>query len=145
MTYKVLMDDTKKIIHHLYLCHFDAKAPNWRSLPLGREDVTPTIKSKFENVTDNVGDISKSTHLPVVDPINIVHQTFLMKENDDGECFHACIMEALDDFHANIANNPENIKFRCSVNDGQYEEILSLHQIIDHIDDDIDNVIIRKF
>jgi hypothetical protein len=45
---------------------------------------------------------------PVIyfDTGDLVRQTFLMEEDDDGLCCRARIIEVLDDHEKNVANNP---------------------------------------
>ena len=68
-----------------------------------------------------------------------------MEEKDNGRRLHAHVVEALDDFNKNIVTNPDYIKFRCSVNNDEYEEILSFCQIMDHLETDLNNDVLWKF
>ena len=45
----------------------------------------------------------------------------------------------IDEHETDLGNHPDRIKFRCSVNNNEYEEIVSYNDIINHIQkDDLD-------
>jgi hypothetical protein len=60
---------------------------------------------------------------------DLVGQTFLMEEDNDGLCCHTCIIEVLDDHEKNVANNPVLKKFKCLVGEDEFEEILSYNEV----------------
>ena len=77
--------------------------------------------------------------LPTFDPTGLIGRTFLKFPEEDGEHFHARIIEAISDHDKGMAENTTKIKFRFCSNDDAYEEILSYNQIIDHIEwDELD-------
>ena len=56
-----------------------------------------------------------------------------MKPKEDGQRFRAKIVEAIADDENQLANHPEKIRFKCSINDDQYEEIVAYNDILNHI------------
>ena len=48
----------------------------------------------------------------------------------------AKIIERIHSHKEVTANNPDNIKFRCSFNNDEYEDIITYNDIITHIEDD---------
>ena len=70
------------------------------------------------------------------EPDELIGRTFLKSPEDDGERFRARIIEAIGKKDDDLANHPDKIKFRCSVNDGEYEEIVAYNDIINHIEKD---------
>ena len=45
----------------------------------------------------------------------------------------ACIVECIKEHKNNVTNFKVNIKFRCSVNNNEYEEIIAYNDLLDHI------------
>ena len=68
-----------------------------------------------------------------------------MEEQDDGQRFHARIVEAVKDHESDLASNPTRIKFLCSVNDDEFEEIMSHNEILSHIERDEEDTAVWKF
>ncbi len=94
--------------------------------------------------TDEDG--TKLSQLPMFHPSDLVGHTFLLDPQEDGQQFHACIVEALKDHDAKLHQKPECFKFRCSINDDQYEEILSYNEILNYIEQqDDDGTKVWKF
>jgi len=72
-------------------------------------------------------------------PSDLVGHTFLLDSQEDGQWFRARIVEAIDDYDAKLHNKSDCFKFRCSINNDQYEEILTNNEILNYIgqqDDD---------
>ena len=55
-----------------------------------------------------------------------------MDSNEDGTKFRARIIEAIEEHDKALATDEVVHKFRVSVNDDQYEEILSYNEVVDH-------------
>jgi hypothetical protein len=77
---------------------------------------------------------------------DLVGQTFLIEEDDDGLRFRAHIIEVLDDHEKNVANNPVLKKFKCLAGEDDFEEIISYNKEMQHIEkNDDDGETIRKY
>ncbi len=91
-------------------------------------------------------DGTKSSQLPTFHPSDLVGCTFLLDPQEDGQRFRACIVKALEDHDAKLHQKPEQFKFHCSVNNDQYEEILSYNEILSYIEQqDDDGTKVWKF
>ncbi len=77
--------------------------------------------------------------MPVFSPIDLVGCTFLIELCEDGQCFHAQIVKAIEDHENKLAHHPEHLKFLCSINDDAAEEIMSYNDILAHIQWDEDS------
>ncbi len=55
------------------------------------------------------------------------------------------IVEALEDHEADLIKNPTHVKFQCSINDDQFEELLSYNEVLDYIQCDEESDIVWKF
>jgi hypothetical protein len=53
-----------------------------------------------------------------------------MDKQEDGTRFHAHIVCAIKDHDRDLANHPDCIKFLCSVNDNELEEIMSYNKLV---------------
>jgi len=72
-------------------------------------------------------------------PSDLIGRTFLLDPQEDGQRFHARIVEAVEDHDAKLHQRPERFKFCCSINDDQYEEILSYNEILNYIEQQDDD------
>ena len=131
LTFKVLTEDTDKIIFRSKIR--SASTPHGRNLrldPIDSTSVPKVIKSKHD------GELEKGKSMPTLDPDDLIGRTFLKPPENDGRRYRAKIVEAIEEKEKNIANHPDKIKFRCSVNNDEYEEIVSYNDIINHIEKD---------
>ena len=149
MCYKVLTDDTQKVIYCSRICAATSKDPNLRIEPPGGE-ADPIIKAlrlppKSDASTSgepidgepthsdgNNDQESQSTNFAIDD---LIGRTFLLPPQEDGQRFHARIVGLLEDQQNELERDPARVKFQTSVNDGQFEELLSFAEIADHIND----------
>ena len=81
----------------------------------------------------------------LTDAKDLVGCTFLMEPQDDGQRFRAAIVECIDQHNDNFSADPTRLKFRCSINDDQFEEILTYQEIMDHINHDSDDPVYWRF
>ena len=146
MTCKLLTVDTKKIIYHSNVRSAeDSDHSNLRAEPLN-EKPPQIVKSKSDSIDyaadDDPGGKNK---MPVFDPSDLVGRTFLMDPKEDGQRARARIVEALEDHEADLEQNPTRVKFKVSVNDDQFEEVLTYSEVLDYIQQDEENEIVWKF
>jgi len=161
MTWKILADDTRKVIHRSNVHPATSAAPNYRLDPLHGEDIIdPIIKSKNKDdfivsgsnfngeshqAVPDLPEVVKKPPMPIVHPVDLVGCTFLKDPEEDGQRFHVQIVEALDEYKNGLNADPKHIQFRCSVNDDQYEEIMSYHDIMEYIDRNDNDPVYWKF
>jgi len=150
MTSKILTNETQKV-----LCHSNARSAltpgeqNLRIDPIGGEE-PPFVKLCHDATThqpfdpggdptltspqvEEKGEINTSQPLRF-HPSNLIGQTFLLDPQEDGQQFHARIVQAIQDQDAKLTTNAEQFKFRCLINNDQFEEILSYSKILNHIE-----------
>jgi len=77
---------------------------------------------------------TKSSQCPIFHPSNLVCCTFLIDPQEDGQRFCTCIVQAIEEQDAKLHSNTKWLKFHCSINDDQYEEILSYYKILNYIE-----------
>ena len=57
--------------------------------------------------------------------MSLVGRSFLLDTEDGENKLRTQIVEAIQDNDKSTKCNPEHIKFRCSINEDQYEEIMT--------------------
>jgi hypothetical protein len=165
MTLKILSVDTLKVLHRGNVRSADNPISiNIRADELGGKSVTEIIQSRpkeeqksvsFEeqddtspdNESNNADKENKNTTPPMatISPHDLIGRTFLMNPQEDGQIYRARIVEAVKEHQNQVEERSDRIRFVCSVNDEQYEEIMSYNDIISHIQKDEDNTTVWKF
>ena len=131
LTFKVLTDDSQKIIHRSRIR--SALNPNERNLRIDLETNDPSpeiVKSKHDEV------LQQGATMPTFDPTDLIGRTFLLPPQDDGQRFRGKIIETIVENGQELNKHPDRIKFRCAVNDEQFEEIISYNEILNMIEKD---------
>jgi len=83
--------------------------------------------------------------VPVFNPHDLVGRTFLMDPQENGERYRARILEAIQGFDDDLGRNPTRIKFKVSVNNDEFEELLAYNEVADYISRDDTSEVIWKF
>jgi hypothetical protein len=127
MTFKILTDDTLKVIHRSNVrSALNPHAKNLRLDPLEPGDVAmPIVKSRHDSADD--GEILPP--MPVIDPSELIGRTFLM-DKEDGQQHRARILNVIDEeeickrigeHERELFRQPGHVQFVCSVNDDAYK------------------------
>ena len=143
LTYKILTDDTQKIIHRSAVrSALDPTIPNNRAKIDMDKEPHPYLKSKIDDkVTE---ESTQPIELVLTEPKDLEGKTFTTLQ-DDGQLKHAQIVEAIEDHEYKMSKHPDHLKFRCSMNYDQYEEILSYNEVMDYLEKNESNPIVWKF
>jgi hypothetical protein len=142
MTFKILTDNTLKVIHRSNVrSALNPDEKNLRLDPLEPSDVAnPIVKSRHDSADD--GEILPP--MPVIDPLELIGRTFLM-DKEDGQRHRARILNVIneekifkriDEHERELFRQPGHVQFVCSVNDDDYEEILSYNELMGYIEKD---------
>jgi hypothetical protein len=165
MTYKILTDNTRRIIHRSNIR--SAADPNARNLHLDLlNDEPPEViwsLCKASPASDHGEDFSlhfmeptdehpymESTPNPsehpstgddtvIVNPQELLGRTFRMDTHEDGQRFRARIIECISDHESNFRHSDDHVKFRISVNEDEYEEIITYNELMDFIEKNQEN------
>jgi hypothetical protein len=131
MTYKILTDDTRRIIHHSNIR--SAADPNARNLRLDPLNDKPpeVIWSLRKASPESPEHPSTGNDTVIVDPQELLGRTFLMDTQEDGQRFRACIVECISDHGSNVRRSDDHVKFRISVNEDEYEETITYNELLD--------------
>jgi hypothetical protein len=60
----------------------------------------------------------------IVNPQELLGRT-LMDTQEDGQRFCASIVECISDHESNVRHSDDHVKFRISINEDEYEEIIT--------------------
>ena len=146
MTYKVLTQDTKKIIFRSDLR--PVHLPNKRLDVLRGEDLqppgNPILKTRHDYNSPDTDKDAQPNKPPVFNPEDLIGRSFLI-DKDDGTRKRATITEVLEDHEANVERQPDRLKFKVSVGDEAFEDLITYQQMLDHITKDEETDIVWKF
>ena len=168
MTFKILTDDTRKIIYRSNIR--SASDPNARNLcidPLNDESpqvirslrqASPSsdhgeglsplsleLHDELEDVNHLPDDDPTARHatdvdcMAIIDPQELLGHTFLMDAQDDGQRHRARIVECIEDHQTGMRRSDDHHKFRISVNDDQHEEVITYNELMDFIQKNEEN------
>jgi hypothetical protein len=167
MTYKILRDNTRRIIHRSNVR--SAADPNARNLCLDLlNDEPPEViwsLRKASPASDHGEDFSLHSTEPtedfslhstestdqnpecpstgddmvIVDPQELLGCTFLMDTQEDCQRFRAHIVECISDHESNVRCSDDHVKFQISVNEDEYKEIITYNDLMDFIEKNQEN------
>jgi hypothetical protein len=156
MTYKILTDDTSRIIHRSNIR--SVADPNVRNLRLDPlNDKPPEViwsLRKASPASDHGEDFSLHSMEPtgenperpstgddtfIVNPQELLGLTFLMDTQEDGQRFRTRIVEYISDHKSNVRCSDDHVKFLISVNEDEYEEIITYNELMDFIEKNQEN------
>lgn len=169
MTFKVLTDDTRKVIYRSSVrSALSAQERNLRLDPLNDTPVGDKLREFVRSHCDKAPPVGTDdgeedipdlhgrqgghprddtdpyetegpdqaggpVPPPIFHPSDLVGRTFLMDEEDDGTRCRARIVEALDEHEQRVEGDKEVKKFRVSIRDDEYEELLTYDEVLRHI------------
>ena len=127
MTYKILTDDTSKVIYRSSLQTALSTTDHSKHVDLlDGEELTPVLKSPD-------GEHSQAKPLPVFDSSDLLGRTFLVKHKGDGEPATAKIIKEITDRDSRLADQPERKCFLASVYDDEFQDVVTHNEILDNI------------
>jgi hypothetical protein len=152
MTYKILTDDTRWIIHRSNI--HSAADPNVRNLcldllndeppeiiwslykasPVSDHGEVSSLHSSMEHTDENPEHPSTGDDMVNVDPQELLGRTFLMDTQEDSQRFCACIIECISDHESNYRHSDDHVKFRISVNEDEYKEVITYNELMEFIE-----------
>jgi hypothetical protein len=127
--YKVLTADTGHVIYHSLLRPTNTDDVNLCASMFAGEPSTHNEVVKSRTSPSHIMDESKPadtvTPSPVFNPKDLIGRPFLMDEQPDGQRPRARIIQLLEDHESKLEDNPTRIKFKCSLNNDQQENVTS--------------------
>ena len=117
--------------------------------PSGEDYQPPSViksrsKESDEVIDENGEPQTRFYQLPLVDTSDLIGRTFLT-EQEDGQKHRARIVALIEDHNASTNQNLERMRFKCSVNEDKYEEIMMYNQIMNHIEQSEEDAVVWRF
>ncbi|GAX18752.1 hypothetical protein FisN_26Hu045 [Fistulifera solaris] len=162
MTFKILTMGSRRIIHRSAVRSAETETdPNRRVDPLVAPpriiapidgEIGPPPARQLELVSRRELDGehgSSRADVPIFHPDELIGRTFLYDpENPEGLKYRAKILGIAGDIAeaaAEFEQNRNRIQYRCSINDGQFEAMLTYGEVMEYINRDIANPTAWKF
>ena len=143
LTFMILTNDTKKIIHWLVVQ--TATDPASKNLQATNPPASDPVQHIQSYIDDNAQDDDvPQPSMPIIHPEELIGRTIGMTQ-EDGQASQLRIIEAIKDHQNSVDNSSTNVKFRCSINDDAYKDILTYNQVMEYLSRDDDTDIIWKF
>jgi hypothetical protein len=100
----------------------------------------PTDEHPYtESTPDQSEHPSTGDDMVIVDPQELLGCTFLMDTQEDGQRFRARIVEYISDHESNLCRSDDHVKFRISINEDEYKEIITYNELMDFIEKNQEN------
>ena len=115
----------------------DPDAKNLRANTSPDQDPPQHIQSYIDD--DVQGNEDQKPQMPIIHPEELVGKVLSVTQ-EDGQTTRLKIIEAINDHHDASSGYKPTVKFKCSVNNDAYEEILSYNQILDYLEKDDDDI-----
>ncbi len=164
MTFKVLNPATNKVLlrsqvrpaddplrPNLRLTDlFDGEPPS-RIFVRSRHD--PESMEDFPNLDPDSGEVKQTSNpsmVPVdtselVDTPDLIGKTFLMPGQQEGTIHRARIVELIEDHQYSHENSRQHQRFKVSINDDEYDDVLTYGEIMDYINKDSEQEVFWRF
>ena len=130
LTCKILTKDTHRVVARSELRPVKS-GPNRRLDFLSGEDSVggQKIKTFVRSSSDQPNDGSEQPNKPVTVLADLIGKTFLMDKQEDGQKHRARITELVEGHQKDIEQHPDRIKFKVSMNNDKFEDLLSHRQV----------------
>ena len=78
--------------------------------------------------------IHRDGALPTINPDDVIGKIFLREPSEDGTRLRAKIIKRIKSVDDERSNDPKFSQFRCTINDGEFKDIVTYIDIINHIE-----------
>jgi hypothetical protein len=140
---------TRHVIYRSLLRPANTDDANLRASKLAGEPSIHNEVVKSRNPPPHIMDESKPDDTvlpsPVFNPEDLIGRSFLMDKQPDGQRPRATITQPLEDHESKLEDNPTRIKFKCTFNNDQQEDIITYNKMLEYITRDEDSDITWKF
>ena len=126
LTYKILTDETKKVIYHSAVRPQDPNLLNNRLDPFNGDDTKRPVKEVIKTREYAAPNVRAATFTPD----DLLGRTFLMQPEEDGQRFRARIVKKINE----MDNNEEKTKFLCKLDSEDYDVIMDYNDILDLVE-----------
>ena len=148
MTFKILTDDTNKVICRSNVRSAASTADRNRRLDILGGEIstdslaTPTLKSSADFPSSAKPDYFKAT---LSKPADLLGRSFLSDEDNLGQRHRTHIVRALDKLTDDLNKEPARIQFIVNRNGSDVEEIMSYNEIVEHLSRDAESDVLWRY
>jgi Reverse transcriptase (RNA-dependent DNA polymerase) len=134
LTYKILTDDTQKIIYRSYVR--SALTASEKNLRLDPEKGDKSIMEVVKTPNRNVNGEFSGPSMYIFEPDELINRTYLTDPDERGQRFRAKIVQKIIETGKTLQDHPDNVKFLVTI-EGQenYDEIVAYNDILDHLEE----------
>ena len=125
-TYKFLTEDTKQIVYRSQARRRGEDFP---------ANLRAEQKATAPDVVKSVTELKKIP-MPNIDAKDLLGRTFLKPPEPDGTRHRAKIVEILQQDDALRQRHPDLVRFRCTVGNDEFEEVVAYNDLLDYIEKD---------
>jgi hypothetical protein len=139
LTYKILTDDTKKIIYRSYVrSALNPKDRNLRLDPPEGESSTKPINEVIRGRGLESSSVPSTRSLTYIDPNDILNRTYLTQPDESGQRFRARVVQQINQYNDELKGSPEYIKFLVTIdNQDKADEIISYNDIVNFLEEEM--------
>ena len=146
LTYKILDPSTNRIICRSEIRSAeDTDDHNKRLVPEHGEREPPRIVKSNKEPIIYSSDDHYSDPDAIVNNKDLIGRTFLLEPDTEGFVKRATIVDLLDKHIHDTENRSEHRQFKVSVNNDEYEDIMSYNEILSRLKADDENPIMWKY
>jgi len=110
-------------------------------------------KQEEGNKTDRDDGIAEQSnnkendHAKVImtDNSELIGRSFLLTPEADGQRYRATIVECIEEYENQLNKDPQHVKIRCSIDDKDYEQLMTYQEVMDHINHDQEEEIFWRY
>lgn len=152
MTFKVLLDETSKILHRSEVR--SASKPGQPNLRLATETKPSHVRTNdTANKDDDSGrpstpemngETTSDTHtsqtMSYLPPADLVGRRFNYKHPESNVLQRATVVSAINDHHQAVGGDEARTQYLLSINDDAYEDVMSYNDILSHVENTEDRL-----
>lgn len=132
MCVKILTNDTLKIIYRSRVRPAGKDySPNKRAAPHIDPDSGEKYPLFIKSSTEKRDMITIESDL-----LDLTGRSFLMEEGEDGQRFRCEVVHKIEEYDKTLGDSKDRQRFVVSINDGEYEDVLTYREILDHVEAD---------
>ena len=144
MTYIILIDETRKIIHcsHVRSAE-DPKTINLHAHKWGEDDYVPH-ESHIDESPSVEDKTNANSAIALINLEYFIGKSFPVVDDQDNK-ENIIIVDILEKYQNNTVENPEHVKFWIQRNTSDYEDIIAYNDLMNAIEDNGETKIIWEF
>lgn len=108
------------------------------TLSAGEQSGEQSTKPPFIMTSPYDEKLADGRLLPTIDPEQIIGRSFKLTPKRDGTVDTVTAVEMITQYEDEVYTNPEHVKFRCTIGDKEYEDLISYSKVLEYLEDEAD-------